>query len=52
MNIINKYIKFWPGGKPNPDSIINNIGDTVGTIVGWLSAYYLVKIANKYNWYM
>jgi hypothetical protein len=52
MNIINNYIVFWPGGKPKPDSIINNIGDTVGTIVGWLSAYYLVKIANKYNWYM
>jgi hypothetical protein len=52
MNSINNYIVFWPGGKPKPDSIINNIGDTLGAIVGWLSAYYLVKIANKYNWYM
>ena len=47
MHIINNYIVFWPGGKPKSDSIINNIGDTFGTIVGWLSAYYLVKIANK-----
>ena len=51
MNIINKYLLIWPGGKPKSDSIINSIGDTIGTILGWFSAYYLDKIGNKYNWY-
>jgi hypothetical protein len=39
----NKYIVFWPGGKPKSDSIINSVGDTFGAIIGWLSAYYLDK---------
>jgi hypothetical protein len=51
INIINKYIVFWPGGKPKPDTIINSIGDTFGSIVGWLSAYYLDKLGNNYGWY-
>ena len=51
MNIINKYIVFWPGGKPKSDSIINIIGDTFGAIIGWLSAYYVDKLGNKYGLY-
>jgi hypothetical protein len=51
MNIINKYIVFWPGGKPRSDYGINNIGDTLGAIIGWLSAYYLDTMGNKYGWY-
>ena len=51
MNLINKYIIFWPGGKPKADSIINIIGDTSGAIIGWLSAYCLDKLGNKYGWY-
>jgi hypothetical protein len=51
MNIINKYIVFWPGGKLKSDSIINNIGDTFGAVLGWLSAYYLDKLGNKYKLY-
>lgn len=51
VNFINKYIVFWPGGKPKPDSIINSLGDTSGAIVGWLSAYYLDKLGDKYGWY-
>ena len=51
INIINKYVVFWPGGKPKSDSIINVFGDTIGAIIGWISAYYLDKIGNKYNWY-
>ena len=51
MNAINKYVKFWPGGKPCPDSLINNIGDTIGTILGWLTAYYLDNMGKKYGWY-
>ena len=51
MNTINKYVKFWPGGKPCADSLINNVGDTIGTIVGWLTAYYLDNMGKKYGWY-
>ena len=51
MNIINKYMIFWPGGKPKSDSIINIVGDTLGAIVGWLSAYLLDRLGNKYGWY-
>lgn len=51
MNIINKYIVFWPGGKPKPDSIMNRLGDTFGAIIGWVSAYYLDTLGHKYNWY-
>lgn len=52
IRFINNYIVFWPGGKPKPDAIINNIGDTIGAILGWLSAYYLDKIGDKYGWYV
>ena len=49
MNIINKYIVFWPGGKSKSDSLINNIGDTFAALLGWLSAYYLDKLGNNYK---
>ena len=42
---------FWPGGKPKSDTVINSMGDTFGAIMGWISAYYLDKIGNKYGWY-
>lgn len=51
VNIINKYIFFWPGGKPKPDTVINNMGDTFSSILGWLSAYYLDQMGNRYGWY-
>lgn len=51
IHIINKYIYFWPGGKPKPDSNINKIGDTIGSILGWLSSYFLDKLGNHYKWY-
>ena len=51
VNIINKYLVFWPGGKPKSDEINNIIGDTFGAMMGWFSAYCLDKIGNKYGWY-
>lgn len=51
INFINKYLFFWPGGKPKSDSIKNIIGDTIGFIIGWLSAYYLDKIGSHLKWY-
>lgn len=52
MYIINTYIKIWPGGKPQQDSFINNIGDTIGTMLGWFIAYIFDVIGKKYNWYL
>tara|TARA_B110001469_G_C9619323_1_gene308538 strand:+ start:951 stop:1262 length:312 start_codon:yes stop_codon:yes gene_type:complete len=51
MNIINNLFKFWPGGKPYNDSIINCIGDTIGVLIGWISAYYIDNLGYKYGWY-
>ena len=41
--IIDNYITFWPGGKGSPDTIINRVGDTIGAIIGWVTAYYISK---------
>ena len=43
VHIIDNYITFWPGGKLAPDSIKNQIGDTIGALLGWLSAALIVK---------
>ena len=51
IHFINNYLTFWPGGKPHPDSVINCVGDTLGAILGWLSAMYLDKLGAKYGWY-
>jgi hypothetical protein len=51
IKLIDNYIKIWPGGKKNKDSFINIIGDTIGAIVGWLSAYFIDKLGEKYGWY-
>ena len=51
MHIINKYMVFWPGGKPEADAIINIVGDTIGAMIGWISAYYLDKLGHKNGWY-
>ena len=41
--IIDNYITYWPGGKGKADTIINRVGDTIGAIIGWISAYYVSK---------
>ena len=51
LKIINQYIFFWPGGKPKSDTIINCVGDTFGTVLGWLSAYCLDRLGNNNKWY-
>ena len=50
IKFINNF-KYWPGGKNYADSGINSLGDTIGAIIGWLSAYLLDTIGNKYKWY-
>lgn len=52
MYIINNYIYYWPGGKPNSDNIINRVGDTIGAISGWLISYYLDIQGIKNKWYI
>lgn len=42
---IDKYLTFWPGGKVKADSFINNIGDTIGAIIGWISAHYVSTLS-------
>ena len=44
-------IKIWPGGKKEPDALINIVGDTIGAMLGWLVAYYLDYLGKKNNWY-
>ena len=42
MNIINTYfIRWWPGGKPYPDTLRNQISDIVCATIGWTVSYYL-----------
>lgn len=45
MYIINNYVRMWPGGKPQADSIINSVGDTIGILAGW----FLAQIIDKYS---
>jgi hypothetical protein len=41
----------WPGGKSDPDSITNIIGDNVFFIIGWIVAYYCDYYGRKYEYY-
>ena len=50
IDFINKF-SFWPGGKPEADSLTNSIGDTIGGMLGWVSSYAICKIGTKKGWY-
>lgn len=50
LYFINRFT-FWPGGKPYKDSLMNILGDNIGTLLGWLSALAVEKIANKHKLY-
>ena len=41
MWMINTYASFWPGGKTHADSIMNRVGDTVYSGLGWVVANYM-----------
>jgi len=51
MNFINNYFPFWPGGKPESDSLINILGDNIGGILGWIVARYLDSYGVSMGWY-
>jgi hypothetical protein len=40
---INKYLTFWPGGKPKSDTIINSIGDQFYSSLGWVLTHLYLK---------
>lgn len=47
---INKYLTIWPGGKPYADSLLNSIGDTFFTMLGFYLAKYLdFVVSTKFN---
>jgi hypothetical protein len=41
----------WPGGKTEPDSISNMMGDNITFATGWLVAAYLDFYGKAKNWY-
>jgi len=49
IDVINTYLLFWPGGKPQPDSLLNSTGDTIAALIGWVSAYYVDNIIKKHQ---
>ena len=50
MTLINQ-LRYWPGGKPQSDSILNILGDNVFFVVGWGLAYGLDKMGGAFGWY-
>lgn len=47
MEIINKYIKIWPGGKPHRDTFENSVMDTVFAMLGWIIASLLDNMVER-----
>lgn len=47
---INQNMSFINWSKPHPDSLLNNIGDTISALLGFLIAQYLDKKGIKENW--
>ena len=53
-DFINRYFgSIWPGGgKHKAEYFLNNgLGDTISSIIGWLSAYLLDKVGSNLGWY-
>lgn len=52
ISMINNHFKwFWPGGKETSDSLLNSVGDTVFTMLGWFCAKYLNQLGKKNSWH-
>ena len=49
INLINKYIPFWPKAKPEPESMVNICGDIFFTILGWKVAELLDEFYSEKN---
>ena len=51
MRFINDVLKYWPGGKPRADSIINIVGDNISALLGWFCAKKIEEIGKTRGWY-
>ncbi len=51
MKFINRYLPIWPGSKPQSDTLLNSVGDTLGGIVGWVTARAVDYYGSKQGWY-
>lgn len=52
VDFINSHLSsIWPGGKPAPDDLINQIGDTFFAMSGWLFAWWLDRLGEERGWY-
>ena len=43
VRFINTYLTMWPGGKTEPDSVMNSVFDTVFFAAGWVLADQIIK---------
>ena len=50
IHFINHYLWFWPGGKDSSDTLENIVGDNVGALLGWVSAYIIDCFATQNGW--
>lgn len=50
-HVINRYIRAWPGGKPEADTLRNVLGDTLGAVLGWAVAYHVDHYGGEHHWY-
>ena len=47
MNVINTYFKkWWPGGKPHADNLLNQTSDVLFTGIGWALSYHLDYVSS------
>lgn len=51
IRFINKYLTFWPGGKPYPDTVPNSIMDTLSTLAGWWAARLADMVSRERHLY-
>ncbi len=49
MDFINNVFVLWPGGKTKADTVINQIGDIIFSLIGWVTAYYIDMLAKRYK---
>lgn len=38
---ITNYLRFWPGGKSQADSLVNSLSDIMFVALGWIVAQYV-----------
>ncbi len=41
----------WPGGKYGADAVVNQMGDNIAFVVGWVLAFYINRLGTQRGWY-